>query len=72
MGFDVLGAELARALRVADDALELAEVVDEELAHLRLQLGDASRVARARDRGRLHLEHRHVVGHAAFARDKCP
>ena len=63
---DVLGRELARPLRVADDALELAEVVDEELAHLRLQLGDAGRVARARDGGGLHLEHRHVVGHAAL------
>jgi hypothetical protein len=63
---DVLGAELARALGAAHGALELAEVIDEQLAHLRLQLGDASRVARARHGGRLHLEHRHVVGHAAL------
>ncbi len=63
---DVVLTQLARALRVADALFQLREVVHEQLAHLRLQLGDARRVARARDRRRLHLEHRHVVGGAAL------
>ena len=37
-------------------------MVQEQLAHLRFQLGDARRIAGARDGGRLHLQHRHVVG----------
>ena len=63
---DVLLGELAGALSVADVALQPGEVVDEQLPHLRLQLGDARGVTRARDRRRLHLEHRHVVGGAAL------
>ena len=53
-------------LRVADRALELGEVVEEELPHLRFQLGDAGGIAGARDGGRLHLQHRHVVGGATL------
>ena len=41
-------------------------MVQEQLAHLRFQLGDAGRIARARDGRRLHLQHRHVVGGAAL------
>ena len=41
-------------------------MVEEELAHLRFQLGDAGGIAGARDRRRLHLQHRHVVGGAAL------
>ncbi len=59
---EMLGRELAGPLRVAHRALELGEVVQEQLPHLRFQLGQAGRLARARDSGRLHLEHRHVVG----------
>ena len=41
-------------------------MVQEQLAHLRFQLGDAGRIAGARHRRRLHLQHRHVVGGAAL------
>ena len=41
-------------------------MVQEQLAHLRFQLGDAGRIARARDGRRLHLQHRHVVGGPAL------
>ena len=61
---EVLGGELAGPLRVADSPFQLGEVVEEELPHLRFQLGDAGGIAGARDGGRLHLQHRHVVGGA--------
>ena len=60
----VLGGQLAGPLRVADGPFQLGEVVQEELPHLRFQLGDAGGIAGARDGGRLHLQHRHVVGGA--------
>ncbi len=59
---EVLRGQLPLPLRVADRALELGEVVEEKLPHLRFQLGDAGGIAGARDGGRLHLQHRHVVG----------
>ena len=58
--------QLARPLRVPDGALQPREMVQEQLAHLRFQLGDASRIAGAGDRRRLHLQHRHVVGGPAL------
>ena len=61
---EVLGGELPLPLRVADGPFQLGEVVEEELPHLRFQLGDAGGIAGARDGGRLHLQHRHVVGGA--------
>ena len=62
--------QLARPLRVADHALQAREMIQEELAHLALQLGQAGGIARARDRGGLHLQHRHVVrGPALLAVD---
>ena len=63
---EVLGGQLALPLRVADGPFQLGEVVEEELPHLRFQLGDAGGIAGARDGGRLHLQHRHVVGGAAL------
>ena len=36
------------------------------MAHLRFQLGDAGGIAGAGDRRGLHLQHRHVIGHAAL------
>ena len=63
---DVLLRQLARPLRVADRAFQAREMVQEQLAHLRFQLGDARRIAGAGDRRRLHLQHRHVVGGAAL------
>ena len=60
----MLLGQLPLLLGAADGPLEPREVVEEELAHLRLELGDAGGLARARDGRRLHLEHRHVVGGA--------
>jgi hypothetical protein len=54
--------ELPGLLRIADGAFQPREMVQEELAHLRFQLGDAGRIAGAGDRRRFHLQHRHVVG----------
>ena len=62
----MLLGQLPLPLRAADRPLQPGEVVQEQLAHLRFQLGHARRVARARHRRRLHLQHRHVVGGAAL------
>ena len=67
---DVLLRQLARPLRVADDAFQAREMIQEELAHLAFQLGQPGWIARARDRRGLHLQHRHVVrGPALLAVD---
>ena len=63
---DMLGASLPGRCGLRTRPLQAREMVDEQLAHLRLQLGDARRIAGARHGRRLHLQHGHVLGGPAL------